>query len=183
MKTLIAAAGLAALVSLAPAMAQAQDTGISSGVYGTLGYAQAGVDEFDFGGVQGRLGYRFNNWFGVEGEVAFGTNEERISVPTTQGPVNVDFKLKNSKAIYGVGFIPLASSTDIIARIGYGHSEIEGEALGVSASEGGSSWNFGIGAQHHFDGLNGVRVDYTRHEFNDEGGAADVWSVAYTRRF
>jgi hypothetical protein len=32
--------------------------------------------------------------------------------------------------------------------------------------------------------VNGVRVDYTRHEFRgDDAGSADVWSIAYTRRF
>ena len=32
-------------------------------------------------------------------------------------------------------------------------------------------------------GKNGVRGEYTRKEFTDDGGDADVWSIGYTRRF
>jgi hypothetical protein len=177
MKILIAAASAAALLSLAPGLAQAQTA--TTGVYGSLGYANANVEDLNLGGVQGRVGYRMNNWLGVEGELAFGVKSDEMDF----GGVNVDFKVKHAEAIYAVGFIPLAENTDLLARIGYGHTEIEGEALGVSESAGGDGWAFGIGAQHHFDGVNGVRVDYTRHEFNDDAGSADVWSIAYTRRF
>ena len=178
MKILIAAASAAVLAALAPAAAQAQDA--PTGVYGTLGYANANADDLNFGVIGGRLGYRLNNWLGVEGELGFGVKDETVNVAGT----NVDLKLKHSEAIYGVGFAPLGPNTDLLARIGYGNTEIEGSAAGVSASEDGGSWNFGVGAQHHFDGLNGVRVDYTRQEFTgDDAGSADVWSIAYTRRF
>jgi outer membrane immunogenic protein len=182
MKTLIAAASAAALVSLAPGLAQAQTA--TTGLYGNLGYANANVDDFNFGGIQGRLGWRMNDWFGVEGELALGINEESVSIPTTQGPARVDLKVKHAEAVYGVGFIPIGQNTDLLARIGYGNTEIEGSVAGFSASQDGGSWNFGVGAQHHFDGVNGVRVDYTRQEFTgDDGGSADVWSITYSRRF
>jgi hypothetical protein len=101
----------------------------------------------------------------------------------TYSGIAIDFKLKHQEAIYAVGFLPLGENTDLLARVGYGHAEIEGSALGASASAGGDAWAAGVGFQHHFDGKNGVRVDYTRHEFNDDGGSADVWAVAYSRRF
>ena len=53
---------------------------------------------------------------------------------------------------------------------------------GLSASDSAESWNFGVGAQTFFDGSNGVRVDYTRQEFND-GGHANVFGIAYAHRF
>lgn len=178
MKMLIAAASAAAVLSLAPGLAQAQTA--TTGVYGNLGYSNASADDLNFGVLGARLGYRMNNWLGVEGELGFGVKDETVNVAGT----NVDFKLKHTEAIYGVGFLPLGANTDLIARIGYGNTELEGSALGTSVSEDGGSWNLGIGAQHHFDGVNGVRVDYTRQEFTgDDGGAADVWSIAYTRRF
>jgi hypothetical protein len=177
MKILIAAASAAALAAVVPAAAQAQTA--TTGVYGSVGYAHTSADDVNLGAIGGRLGYRVNNWFGVEGEVAFGVKDDTVNI----GGVPVDVKLNHAEAIYGVGFIPVAQNTDLIARIGYGNTDLKGSAAGFSASDSGSSWNFGVGAQHHFDGVNGVRVDYTRHEFNDDGGSADVWSIAYTRRF
>lgn len=176
MKTLLAAASVAAIVGLAPAMAQAQTTG----VYGSVGYAQASGDDVNLGVLGGRVGYRFSNWLGVEGELGFGVKDDTVNV----AGVPVDVELEHTEAIYGVGFIPVSDKTDLIARIGYGNTELKGSAGGFSASDSGGSWNFGVGAQHHFDGVNGVRFDYTRQEFTgDDGGAANVWSIAYTRRF
>lgn len=177
MKILIAAASAAALASLAPAMAQAQTA--TTGVYGSLGYAHIDGDDVNLGAIGGRLGYRVNDWFGVEGELGFGVKDDTVNL----AGVPVDVKLNHAEAIYGVGFIPVSENTDLIARIGYGNTDLEGSAAGLSASDSGKSWNFGLGAQHHFDGVNGVRFDYTRQEFNDDGGAANVWSIAYTRRF
>ena len=80
-----------------------------------------------------------------------------------------------------MGFAPVGANTDVFARFGYGNSKIKASAGGVSASDDGDSWNYGVGAQHHFDGVNGVRVDWTRHDF--DGANIDVWAVAYTRKF
>ena len=33
------------------------------------------------------------------------------------------------------------------------------------------------------DKKTGVRADYTRHDFEDDAGKADVWSVGYVRKF
>jgi outer membrane immunogenic protein len=178
MKILIAAASAAALLSLTPALAQAQTA--TTGLYGNLGYSQSSGDDINLGALGGRLGYRFNNWLGVEGELGFGVKDDTVS----EAGVDVDIELEHTEAIYAIGFAPLSDKTDLFARIGYGNTSIKGSALGVSASEDGDSWNFGVGAQHHFDGVNGVRFDYTRQEFRgDDGGGANVWSIAYTRRF
>jgi outer membrane immunogenic protein len=176
MKMLLAAASVAAIALVLPAAAHAQSTG----AYGSLGYAHANGGVADVGALQGRLGYRANTWLGIEGEGAFGVKKDEVDV----GGVPVDVKLKRQLGIYGVGFAPLSENTDLLARIGYGHTKIGASGGGFSASEGGDSFNFGVGAQHHFDGQNGVRIDWTRHDFRDDGaGHADVWSIAYTRRF
>lgn len=177
MKALIAAASAAALAALAPGAAPAQTA--NTGVYGTLGYAHTSPEGVDLGAIQGRVGWRANDWFGVEGELALGVKGDEVSI----GGTSVDVDLERQAAIYAVGFAPIGASTDLIARIGYGDTKVEGSALGTTVSDDGDSWNFGVGAQHYFDGLNGVRADYTRYEFNDDGGHADVWSIGYTRRF
>lgn len=174
MKTLFAAASAVALVSVVPAIAQAQTT---PGAYGTVGYGHVDGNGVNLGALQGRLGYRLNNWLGVEGEGAIGIKDDDVNLAGTE--VNVD--LKHQLGAYVVGFAPLGANTDVFARFGYGTTKIKGTAGGVSATDDGSSWNYGLGAQHHFDGVNGVRVDWTRHDF--DGGNADVWSVGYTRKF
>ena len=55
---------------------------------------------------------------------------------------------------------------------------------GSTTSVKGDSWNYGVGGQYSFDGKNGVRVDYTRESFQEHGANdANVWSIAYIRRF
>jgi hypothetical protein len=180
MKILLAAASAAAMALVVPAIAQAQ-TAPTTGVYGSLGYAHVDGQGVDLGALQGRLGYRMNTWFGAEAEGAFGIKDDDVDLGVG---TNAKVELKHQLAAYAVGFAPLSENTDLIARIGYGTAKIKASAAGVSASDSGDSFNFGVGAQHHFDGVNGVRVDWTRHDFRDDGaGHADVWSIAYTRKF
>jgi len=189
-KALIAAASAAALAALAPAFAQAQTA--PTGLYGNLGYSNAHADDLDLGAIQGRLGYRFNDYFGVEGELAGGVKDEEGSQTVGGTTVNTKLELEHQEAIYAVGFAPLTPQVDLIGRVGYGNTSAKASATAVgtgapvtiSDTVDGDSWNFGVGAQYHWDTQNGVRVDYTRHEFrDDDAGHADVWSVAYSRRF
>lgn len=179
MKTLIAAATVAGLSIAAPAFAQDQSAPLT-GVYANLGYAHSSPGDADLNAIQGRLGYRFNNYLGVEGELAAGLGSDKVAVAPG---VDAKVKLRHQEAIYGVGFLPLTPQWDLIGRVGYGNTRIRASSGGVSASDNEQSWNFGAGAQYHFDGVNGIRADYTRQEFEDHGGHADVWSVAYSRKF
>jgi hypothetical protein len=180
MKTLIAAASAAAALCVLPGLAQAQAAQAAPvGVYGSIGYANTNTNkpDADLSAIQGRLGYRLMPYVGVEGELAAGVNKDSV------GPFDV--KEKYSAAAYGVGFLPLSPNTDLLARVGYGSTKLKTTGGGVpDFSTTKDSWNFGVGAQHYFDGKNGVRADYTREEFTkDNAGHADVYSVAYTRRF
>ena len=57
-------------------------------------------------------------------------------------------------------------------------------ARAVEAASAADSWNYGGGVQYRLDDKNGIRADYTRESFQrTDGGHADVWSVAYARRF
>src|SRR6185437_11403576 len=174
MKSLIAAASVAVLAAAVPALAQAQTDTVAPGAYGTLGYANAHTSGVDLGAIEGRLGYRFNNWLGVEGELAGGVKDDKSTQTFTGGTVTSKIKLQNEEAIYGVGFLPISPNFDLLARIGYGDTRIKASATAtgtgvvpVSASQSahGGSWNFGAGAQYFLDGKNGLRGDYTRQEF------------------
>ena len=178
MKFLILAAASAAALAVVPAVSQAQDAP-TTGLYAGAGYAMTDAGGLNLGAIQGRVGYRFSNYLGVEGELAGGVKSDSV----TYAGVNAKVKLQHQEALYGVAFAPISANTDLLARIGYGNTSIKASALGASQAADGDSWNIGVGAQHHFDGQNGVRVDYTREEFRNDGGHANVWAVGYTRRF
>jgi opacity protein-like surface antigen len=187
MKALVAAASATVLASVFPAAAQAQDT-TGTTFYGNLGYAHTDAENFNVGAIQGRLGARFGQYFGVEGEGSIGVKGDNYRFENVLPDVDWHVKMKHQAAIYGVGFLPISPNTDLLARVGYGTTKlkttVESAGTEQSASDSEQSWNFGVGAQHHFDGLNGVRADYTRQEFRgDGGGSANVWSLGYTRRF
>jgi hypothetical protein len=170
MKSLAVAASAVALLAL-PGLASAQE---ATTIYGTVGYAHVDTDYADVGAIQARLGARFHPNFGVEGEAAFGIEDEDVGA----GSVELNHQL----GIYGVGFLPVNENFDLLARVGYSTAEVEASAPGITVSDDDSGWAFGVGGQYFFDGVNGVRVDYTRHEY-DDGIDADVWAIAYSRRF
>jgi hypothetical protein len=190
MKFSLFAASVGALGLALPAMAQAQTATPPTGVYANLGYANADAGGVNLGAIQGRLGYRFNNWLGVEGELAGGIKSDHVDVATglvSPATVRADVKLRHEEAIYGVGFLPLSNQWDLLARIGYGNQKVKASAPGIPGAEAeadGKSWNYGVGAQWHWDGMNGVRADYTRQEFtHGSSGHANVWAIAFSHRF
>jgi outer membrane immunogenic protein len=184
MKAFIAAASAAAVAALAPAAALAQDAA-AGGAYGNLGYAYIDGQGGHLDAVLGRLGYRFMPFVGVEGEAAFGVGSANATVvnPVTGANVTGSLKLKHELAAYVVGFAPLSPNTDLFARVGYGTQKLRAKALGVSDSDSVESFNYGVGAQFHFDGVNGVRGEWTRYDFKEGFGKADVYSITYSRRF
>jgi hypothetical protein len=179
---LIAAAGVAAIAAALPAASQAQGLFAptpNTGVYANLNAGLADGGSADLGVIQGRLGYRMNNWLGVEAEGATGIKSDTDTI----AGVDVNTKLRHEFAGYVVGFAPIGANTDLIARLGYGTTRIRTKAAGFADSSSAESWNYGVGAQHFFDGVNGVRVDYTRQDFNHDQGHANVWTIGYTHKF
>jgi hypothetical protein len=182
MKSLVVAAASAAALLAVPGLAQAQDMGATS-LYGTVGYANFDADDVNLGAIQARLGARFGPYFGVEGEAAFGIDDDSIDTGLAPPlPTSVDVELNHELGLFGVVFLPASENVDLFARVGYVGAEIEASTAGVSDDGGDDGWAFGVGGAFYFDGQNGVRVDYTRHEFGDDLDA-DVWAVAYSRRF
>ncbi|MBU1378707.1 MAG: porin family protein [Alphaproteobacteria bacterium] len=182
-KALIAAASMAAIAAIAPAAAQAQDAASNVGAYVNLGLAHADAGTPNYEIVGGRLGYRFTPYLGIEGELATGLQGYTYhDVGGTPG-LDVKTKVEHQAAAYGIGFLPISPSTDLFARVGYGTTKISGKLLGTKVADDGESWNFGVGAQHSFDGLNGIRIDYTRQEFTNSSAHANVVGASYVRKF
>jgi outer membrane immunogenic protein len=167
MKAILATAAAAAAIAMAaPATAQTQ-------VDASVGYSHVDAGDANLGAVTGRVGVR-SGWFGAEGEVSFGVGDDDVGA----AKVNLD----NQWAIYGKAIAPVSENFDVFARVGYGESRIETKLAGVTAKNTDQSWNYGVGAEWFFDPNNGVRADYTRHDF-DETDEADVWALSYVRKF
>lgn len=176
MKALMIAAASAAALTLGATAANAQAT--EGGMYGSVGYAATDRDDADLSAIQGRFGVKLHPMFGIEGEGAFGIDDEDIG-----GGASV--KLDHQFAAYGVGFLPLGDRFEAIGRVGYGNTQISVEGPGFDEDADANSWNYGVGGQFWFTPSDAVRADWTRHNFDedDNDGDLDVWSVSYVRRF
>ena len=169
----------AAAISLfaVPAMAQSLQ---SPTYYGTLGYSQMQGDDADLGAVTGRLGAKLTPYLGVEGETSFGVGHDDVTIAGVDGKVEHRYDV----AAYGVATLPVQPNFDLFARVGYGVTEVKASAAGVAASDHSDSVNYGVGANYHLDGVNGIRADWTRRDFQDDNaGEADVYSLSFVRKF
>lgn len=159
-----------------PAMAQ---TVTNPQVYGSAGYTHLETDGGDLGAVTGRIGARLTPYLGVEGETSFGVRKDDRDV----AGVPVEVRHRYDVAAYGVATLPVRPNIDLFARAGYGVTEVQAEAAGVQTSDHLQSFNYGAGAEYRLDGQNGIRADWTRRDFRDDGGEADTYALSYVRRF
>lgn len=179
-------AGLAATAAaLAAAPAFAQDHALTgpwwkpSDVYGSLGYTginQGSPSGAHIGAVTGRVDARYGKYFGVEGELSGGVNNDQ----TRSG---LNGKLQSQYGAYAVGYLPIMPNADLFARVGYAESNLKYKGVG-GYSDTSESLNYGAGGQYFFDGQNGVRAEYTRQEASGHVAPnADTVSLSYVRRF
>jgi hypothetical protein len=171
MKSLLFAA--AAVLAAAPAFAQ------SVNVYGTLGGEDLNSDSANVGAITGRVGVQPIPYFGVEGELSAGLGDDHINVGGARTGVHVN----DQYAGYAVGFLPVMPNADLLARIGYGATDLDVSQGGHSFHDYVTSWNAGVGGQYFLDGKDGIRADYTRETADRSDLDANVWSLAYVRKF
>jgi outer membrane immunogenic protein len=179
MKSLVlAAATLAVLGAAAPALAQPLSLNGISG-YGTLGVEDLNDNSANIGAVTGRLGARFGPYIGVEGELSGGFSNAHADIGGGRSTVS----LRDQYAAYAVGFLPVAPNADLLARIGYGASDLHFAQPGNDFNRNQTTWNAGVGGQYFFSPANGVRLDYTRETADRSDLDANVFSAAYVRKF
>jgi len=129
-------------------------------------YVNIGAEGLDFEGMSGnvvaRVGADISTYFAVEGEGSFGVLED-----------NDDFKIDYKLAGYGRLQYPVSEQVRVFVRAGYYTVEADlGEADGLA---------LGGGLEYMFTQRDGIRFDYTN--LDDDGGSADTYSIAYSRRF
>ena len=81
-------------------------------------------------------------------------------------PLHVD-------AVQAVGKIPVSSNIELFGRAGVSR---------IETSPGGDddAFAYGVGGQLNLTQNDGIRADWTRHDFDSE---VDAWSLAYVRKF
>ena len=197
-----------AMSSLTAASASAND---KQGVYATIGgtilsteldlsdvdvadqVIDLGKEDTSITMINGRLGYRLNDFFAVEGEVGFGLGgddfDRTIPVDVLGSTLNVDANVELDVKNYYIGFargiFPVTESFDIFARAGYGKATAKADIIGTvagftasgSASDNASGLAYGVGGQYNITAHDGIRADYTRLD------NTDIISLAYSRRF
>jgi outer membrane immunogenic protein len=152
-------AGVAALAvpALAPASAQAANVYINGGYTRFEGDGSA-----ELGAITGRVGVGFGRHFAVEGEASLGVDDDAGT------------ELDSELGLYGVGKIPLGEKFEIFGRVGVSRIETSpgGDEDGLA---------YGAGAQFFFTPNDGIRGDWTRHDY--DVGEADAYSISYVRKF
>ena len=94
------------------------------------------------------MGYRFIPYVGVEGELSAGVGDDHIDL----GGVRTGVHVNDQYAGYAVGFLPVTPNADLLARIGYGATDLNLSQPGRSFHDSVTSWNAGVGGQYFFDG-------------------------------
>lgn len=148
--------------------------------------------------ITGRLGYRLNSYFAIEGDAGFGIGGDSLqrTIPVAVdgiGTVNVnadaDLDVENYFGIFARGILPVSDQFDIFLRGGYGTAEAEATAVattdflaGFSAtttdSQSTDGFAYGIGGQYHINERHGIRAD-----FSAIGSEAQFFSLAYALKF
>lgn len=176
MKRTLTLASISISLLAAPAVAQ------SSGWYGDVGYQFFEVDESgveaDLGNITGHVGYNITPNLAVEGEAGFGVKDEDVTVAGTTAEVGLNYLV----GAYGRVQAPISPNLTVFARAGLVNAELEadGGAIG-SFSDSETGAGYGVGGEFSFDGVNGIRADYTRYDIEDL--EADAFMVAYSRKF
>ena len=114
------------------------------------------------GGITGRVGVNFGPNFAVEGEGSFGVKGDSGT------------ELDSEIGVFAVGKLPVNPSLDVFGRVGV--SRIETSPFG---DEDGLA--YGAGAQWNLTAQDGIRGDWTRHDY--DAGDVDAYSLSYVRSF
>ncbi|MEQ8405861.1 MAG: outer membrane beta-barrel protein [Oceanicaulis sp.] len=176
MRTILLAS-IAAVAVTSAASAQATEQSFHLG----LGYTALDGEGATLGAITARGGVDFSRYWGVEADLHVGVVDESVDAGPPVG--EVDISADFGAAAFVVGRLPVGedSMSNLFVRAGYGTITVEGSAMGVTVAEDVDGFALGVGGEFYFGGPNGVRLDYTRFEGDDE--ALDSYGIAYIRRF
>lgn len=145
----------------------------TSGAYVGAGAARVDIndgpiDENDVGfALYG--GYRFNDYFGIEGQWLDGAE---IDAPG--GSLDI-----RSYGAYALGYIPVNDQFDLFAKAGWQRWDTDRRSPFIG-EDSGTDLSYGLGAQYRFGENIGVRGEWQRLEIEDSEADAFLVSLNYT---
>jgi len=128
------------------------------GISGGLLTFDDGFDKVKPIQVNGRLGYDFNQYIGIGGELGFSLIEDSL--------YGVDFSV-TTRVFYLKGGVPIDSDSRIYAVFGPSNVELTGTYAGFSASADDDGTAFGFGFEKGF-GSGAFTVEYINY-YDDKG--------------
>jgi hypothetical protein len=166
----------ALLISLCGAAATAH---AQSGAYGQIGGSVTKLNDEDFGAINVGIGYNFTPMFAVEAEGSFGVSDKDVEVAGTKFSAKVDYLV----GAYGVVYFPVSGQIDLIGRAGYMSGQSNLPVAERETKQELSGPAIGVGMRYFpGGGKNGVRVDATHYEFEDDV-KGEIYQIAYVRKF
>ena len=143
-------------------------------------YVNIGVDavEFDAYTLSGKLGYKFTDMFAIEGQAAIGIIDNKETIQGIEAKAGVD----SSFGAFGVLRIPTGEGLNLFGRAGYHFTQLSASAGNVDLDVDTDGFAIGAGSEYSWDGVNGIRLEYTYLDGEGDGGS-DVYSLSYVRNF
>lgn len=143
--------------------------------------------------LTGRLGYRLNKYFAVEGEAGFGLGgddfSESLPIDVLGNLVNVEADIGLDVQDYYIGFVrgilPVSDQFEVFIRGGYGTASADADVTATvsgltasgSASDSVSGFAYGLGGQFNLTKKDGIRLDYAQFD------ETNIVSLTYSRQF
>jgi hypothetical protein len=121
-------------------------------------------------------GWRFLDWLAVEGNyVDLGSGDDRVLGERVESQVD-------GVSLSAVGFLPVGP-VDLFARVGAinWNADLSAPGLGVNASDDGTDFTYGVGAQFRVWSLS-IRGEYERFDVSN-ADTVDLISVGVTWTF
>ena len=164
--------------SAIPALRGSKDIGF----YGNLGAVMYDVSDEVFG-VVARAGLE-RGILGAELEGSVGITNESETI----GDMRVSGGIDHSLGIFGVARHAFTPKWSALGRVGYHSTRVNAKTRNVNGGasmSGSASFDgiaYGAGVEYNLDKVNGLRLDYTRYDYDDVA-TADSVSATYLRRF
>tara|TARA_Y100000052_G_scaffold27558_1_gene36312 strand:+ start:5670 stop:6323 length:654 start_codon:yes stop_codon:yes gene_type:complete len=190
-KYLVAAAATSALALGAHAQTASEDTGFyAEGGYQYLDIKPDGAEQgVDTNGIAARTGYKFNNIFSIEGELASGVDDGEFDYNVDEDDFNLDdnndgdfndtinaagdIEMNYLVGLYGKAEVPVTDRLNAYARAGYAYIDVDAQVqtpggttlATISDSEDGPA----VGAGVTYDVTDNwyLKGDYTYYSFED----------------
>jgi hypothetical protein len=158
----------------------------SAQVYGNIGYSYLDGDTINLGGPTAKIGWKSSTPLGVEAEGSIGTDKDT----TSKGASATRIAMQTQWAGYVTASSNVGETFEAGVRVGYGTMQIK-ETPGATFTgtpfvnhEDLNSWNYGFFGQWVYDGTSGLRLDYTRMNFSDNG-VKDInrYTISWIHKF